>query len=67
MIDGLRRGAPLAERAGIALVIEPLNRDRPSRLFADDCDEAVEVLQAVDSPNVRMLFDLYHQQIPRAT
>jgi hydroxypyruvate isomerase len=62
--EGLRRVAPMAESAGVNLVIELLN----SRVDHPDyqCDHTawgVEVVKAVDSPRVKLLYDIYHAQI----
>jgi hydroxypyruvate isomerase len=62
--EGLRRVAPLAEEAGIPLVMELLN----SKVDHADyqCDHSawgVEVCRLVDSPQVKLLYDIYHMQI----
>ena len=62
--DGLRACAPILEDAGITLVLEPLNTlvDHKGYFLARS-DEAFSILREVNSPNVRLLFDIYHQQI----
>lgn len=64
LIDGLKAAAPLVEEAGITLVIEPLNEkvDHPGYYLVRS-DEAFEIIDAVGSPNVKVVFDIYHQQI----
>jgi len=64
IIDGLRAAAPLCEAAGITLVIEPLNLrvDHPGYFLAKS-SEAFDIIRAVGSPNVKVIFDMYHQQI----
>ncbi len=62
--EGLRRVAPLAEDAGVTLVLELLNSkvDHPDY----QCDHTVwgvDVCRRVDSPNVKLLYDIYHMQI----
>jgi hydroxypyruvate isomerase len=62
--EGLRRVAPAAEAAGVNLVIELLNSkvDHPDY----QCDHTawgVSVCQMVDSPRVKLLYDIYHMQI----
>jgi hydroxypyruvate isomerase len=64
MIDGLKACAPLLEEAGITLVVEPLN------IYVDHAgyylfssEEGFQVVDAVGSKNIKLLFDLYHQQI----
>lgn len=62
--EGLRRLAPLAEAAGVTLVLELLN----SKVDHIDyqCDHSawgVLVTTLVDSPRVKLLYDIYHMQI----
>jgi 2-dehydrotetronate isomerase len=53
----------LAEQVGITLVIEPLNRrDRPHCLLASS-ERAAEIIDAIGSPWLKMMFDFYHLQI----
>ena len=47
----------------VTLVIEPVNRvDRPSYLLSSS-DRAAEIIDAVGSPWLKMMFDFYHLQI----
>lgn len=64
IVEGLKACAPLLEEAQIVLVIEPLNVlvDHPGYYLTSSA-EGYEIVREVDSPNVRLLFDLYHQQI----
>src|SRR5699024_2840131 len=54
----------LCEAAGIVLEVEPLNGlvDHPGH-FLQRSDEAVEIIDQVNSPYVKLVFDVYHQQI----
>lgn len=64
MIETLKRCAPLCEKAGVVLEVEPLNGlvDHKGH-FLQRSDEAAAVIDAVGSPNVKLVFDVYHQQI----
>ena len=64
VIAALKAGARIVEPEGITLILEPLNIlvDHPRQLIVHSA-HAAEVLKAVGSPNVKMLFDIYHQQI----
>ncbi len=65
LIENLSWAAELAAQARRVLTVEPINtRDMPG-YFLNDLDLALEVIRAVDSPNLRLQFDLYHQQIMR--
>jgi hydroxypyruvate isomerase len=62
--EGLRRVAKAAEEAGVLLVLELLN----SKVNHPDyqCDHTawgVKVVEWVDSPAVKLLYDIYHMQI----
>jgi hydroxypyruvate isomerase len=64
VISALKAGAKIVEPEGITIILEPLNVlvDHPRQLIVRS-DHAALVLKAVGSPNVKMLFDIYHQQI----
>jgi hydroxypyruvate isomerase len=60
----LRRVAPLAEERGVTIVVEMLNSlvDHPDQ-FADHTGIGVAIVEAVGSPRVRLLYDVYHMQV----
>jgi hydroxypyruvate isomerase len=62
--DSLARVADLGEQHGVTFVLENLNLevDHPSVPFAraQDC---LDLVSAVDHPNLRLMLDLYHAQI----
>lgn len=60
----LKKAAPLAEAAGVVLMLEPLNIlvDHDGYCLSSSGDGA-EVLRDVASPAVKLLFDIYHMQI----
>jgi hydroxypyruvate isomerase len=64
LVDGLKAAAVLLEASGIQLVIEPLNVlvDHPG-YYLVHCQEAFEIVAEVASPNIKVVFDIYHQQI----
>ncbi|MDQ6672494.1 MAG: TIM barrel protein [Chloroflexota bacterium] len=59
-IANLRQAAPLAEQAGVRLLVENINTTDMPGYFADTIDRAAAVVQAVDRPNVRLQLDQYH-------
>jgi hydroxypyruvate isomerase len=63
IIKALQRVAPIASDADLTILLEPLNPvDHPgSYLFSSL--EGFKIVQAVGSPHVRLLFNIYHQQI----
>jgi len=61
---GLLRVAPAAEDAGVTLALELLNSKVNHRGY--QCDRTawgLEVIRRVDSPRVKLLYDIYHMQI----
>jgi hydroxypyruvate isomerase len=61
VIHALRTAAPIAERAGVTLLLEPLNSVRDHvGFFLDRTVDGLEIVQAVGSPRVRLLYDMYH-------
>jgi hydroxypyruvate isomerase len=61
---GLRRITPLAERLGVTVCMELLNSKVDHRDY--QCDHTawgVELVKRVDSPQFRLLYDIYHMQI----
>lgn len=63
LIDNLRFAAAVTQRAGIQLMLEPLNtRDTPGFLIATTT-QAMQVIDAVDSKNLFLQYDIYHAQV----
>ena len=60
----LRRVAALGEREGVTFVLENLNTavDHPGTPFARAAD-CLALVEAVDSPHLKLMLDLYHAQI----
>jgi len=64
LVTGLKEVAPLLEESGITLVIEPLNtRVDHEGYYLWDSDEAFEIIDKVNSKNIKVIIDIYHQQI----
>ena len=68
-VAGYRQVVSRAERAGVTLVLEPLNSRDPTPMkghpgyLGDHVDECVEIIRRVGSPALRLLFDVYHVQV----
>jgi hydroxypyruvate isomerase len=61
-IEALKRGADVLSKANLVAVIEPIDRIENPPIYLDGVSEAFEIVKAVDSPNVRVLYDIYHEQ-----
>ena len=61
----LRECAPIAEAEGVTILVEALNSKSGGHVdyIGDHMSYALEVIRAVDSPRVRILYDIYHMQI----
>jgi hydroxypyruvate isomerase len=63
-IAGLRRVAKYAEDSGVTIVLELLNsKVNHKDYMCDHTAWGVDVVKAVDSPRVKLLYDIYHMQI----
>lgn len=62
--EALKKVAPLAEEQGVTICLEMLNSKVDHKDFAmDRTSLGVAICQAVGSPRVRLLYDIYHMQI----
>jgi hydroxypyruvate isomerase len=64
VIDTMRRAAEIMEPHGLVMVMEPLNTltDHPG-VFLQTVPQGFAIARAVNSPAVKVLADLYHEQI----
>ena len=63
LVDNLRFAAALTRKAGIELLLEPLNtRDTPD-FFVATPREGFALIEAVGDTNLRLQYDVYHAQI----
>jgi hydroxypyruvate isomerase len=59
-LENLRQAAPLAQQAGVFLLIENINGTDMPGYFADTAEKAAALVRAVDHPSVRLQLDQYH-------
>ncbi len=68
-IKGYKQIAPYAADLGVSLVLEPLNSRATENMRGhpgyqgDHVDYCAKIVREVDSPGLRLLFDVYHVQI----
>ena len=63
-VECLVKLAPLAEQRGVNLNMELLNSIVDHPVYdCDHTDWGIEVVQLVNSPNIKLLYDIYHMQI----
>ena len=61
-IDNLKRAAEIAAKSNIEIVIEPIDYLENPTIFMASVTQAFDIAQAVNTPNVKVLYDLYHEQ-----
>ncbi|MGC6582622.1 MAG: TIM barrel protein [Akkermansiaceae bacterium] len=68
-IEGYKKMVQIAEKRKVTMVIEPLNSKVAEAMMGhpgyqgDHIDYCVEIVKAVGSPSLKVLFDAYHVQI----
>ena len=63
-VDGLNRVKKIAEDAGVTICVELLNSKVDHKDYhGDRTPFGVEIVKAVNSPRVKLLYDAYHMQI----
>jgi hydroxypyruvate isomerase len=62
--SALGEAVALASKAGFTLLLEPLNTlvDHAG-YYLDSATEGAEIIRGIGSPNLKMLYDVYHMQI----
>jgi hydroxypyruvate isomerase len=64
LVEGTKRCGDLAAKANVTLIVEPLNtKVNHKGYFLDSCVAGTKLMKEVEHPNVRLLFDLYHEQV----
>ena len=64
IVEGLVQAAKILKDTDIILVLEPLNiLVNHKGYYLSESKEGFEIIQKVNSPNIKLLFDIYHQQI----
>jgi 2-dehydrotetronate isomerase len=59
-VRNLEEAAWKAQPHGLTILLEPLNRrDMPGYLYST-VEEAVEIIEEVGAPNLKLMFDVYH-------
>jgi hydroxypyruvate isomerase len=64
LLEGAKRAGDLAAAANLTAIIEPLNSlVNHKGYFLTTCVEGAKLVRQVDNPHVRLLFDIYHEQV----
>ena len=62
LVENLRFAAQALQAEGIELLVEPINPFDIPGFFLNRTDQALALLDAVGSPNLRIQYDIYHAQ-----
>jgi 2-dehydrotetronate isomerase len=62
-IKNMQKAGDLARGMDVALCIEPINTVDRQNYFVSRSDSIIPLLEDIDRPNVKLLFDFYHIQI----
>ena len=61
-VEKLKHAAEVLSSADLTGVIEPIDRLENPSIYLDGVTEAFEIVRAVGSPKMKVLYDLYHEQ-----
>lgn len=63
IMQSLKVAAEFAEKENITLVVEPLNDIDRKNYFLPRAREVIDIIREINSPNIKLLLDLYHEQL----
>jgi hydroxypyruvate isomerase len=64
LLEGAKRAGDLAAQATLTMIVEPLNSlVNHKGFFLTTCVEGAKLVREVDNPHVKLLFDIYHEQV----
>jgi hydroxypyruvate isomerase len=62
-VEGLKRAAEAAEKKNITVLLENIDPEENPNYFLTSVAEGFEIIAEVNHPNVKFLYDFYHEQI----
>ena len=63
IVTCLGAAVPIIEKEKVTLLLEPLNDFDRKNYFLPRAKEVLEIIKKVNSPNIKLLLDLYHEQL----
>jgi hydroxypyruvate isomerase len=63
IVEGLKKAGDVAERYGVCLCLEPLNRIESPQMTMLLAEDAFKIVTDVGHPRVKVDYDLYHRQL----
>jgi hydroxypyruvate isomerase len=61
--DNLKWAGDLAAKQGVTVLLETIDPEENPHVYLSRISEAAEIVRDVNRPNVRLLYDFYHEQI----
>src|SRR5205823_8363085 len=62
-IEALKRAADIAAKQNLTLLLENIDQEENPRYYLTSVAEGFEIVRNVGNPNVKFLYDFYHEQI----
>ncbi|HKT11251.1 MAG TPA: TIM barrel protein [Terriglobia bacterium] len=62
-IEGLKRAAERVEGKNVEILVENIDPEENPKYFLTSVAEGFDIIRAVNHPQVRFLYDFYHEQI----
>jgi hydroxypyruvate isomerase len=62
-VDNLKRAGNLASKQGVTVLLEPIDLEEAPKIYLSSLTEAAEIVGQADNPNVKLLYDFYHEQV----
>ncbi|MBO83249.1 MAG: hydroxypyruvate isomerase [Actinobacteria bacterium] len=63
LIENLIYAAEHTAKAGVSLLVEPINTSDIPGYWLCNTDEALSIINEVNNPNLKLQYDIYHMQI----
>jgi hydroxypyruvate isomerase len=63
IVEGLKKAGAIAQKYGVYLVLEPLNRVESPQMTMLTSHDAFQFAALADHPHVKVDFDIYHRQL----
>jgi hydroxypyruvate isomerase len=64
LLEGAKQAGDLAAEASLTLIVEPLNSlVNHKGFFLTSCVEGLKLIRETANPHVKLLFDIYHEQV----
>jgi hydroxypyruvate isomerase len=63
VVEGLKRAADAAAKRNITVLLENIDPEENPKYFLTSVNEGFEIVAEVNHPNVKFLYDFFHEQI----